>query len=111
MKRQAATARPDLRRQRHLLWTGMHHVCDLGDGALEGEVKRLAGAGGEPGPMAELLAHLAEFDARRLYAGAGYGSLFTYCCGALRLSEPEAKALVEAARALRRSATSIVTVC
>jgi hypothetical protein len=87
----------------------MHQVCDLGDGALEAAVKRLAG--NEPPTMAELLAHQAEFDARRLYAAAGYASLFTYCCGALRLDEPDAKSLVEAARALRRSAVSIVTVC
>lgn len=88
----------------------MHHICDLGDGALEAEVRRLALLGG-PRATDELLAHLAEFDARRLYAGAGYASLFTYCCGALRVSEPDAMGLVEAARALRRSAASIVTVC
>jgi hypothetical protein len=89
----------------------MHHICDLGDSALEAEVKRLARGGALPRATDELLAHLAEFDARRLYAGAGYDSLFTYCCGALRRAEPEAKRLVEAARALRRSAASIVTVC
>jgi hypothetical protein len=32
------------------------------------------------------IAHLMEFDARRLYLGKGYGSLFAYCIEVLRLS-------------------------
>jgi hypothetical protein len=89
----------------------MHHICDLGDSALEAEVRRLSRTALEAHTRDELVAHLAELDARRLYARAEYASLFAYCCGALRLPEPEAKALVEAARALRRHAASIVTVC
>ena len=50
----------------------------------------------------ELVAHLAELDARRLYAGEGFGSLFSYCTGALRLSEHAAYNRIEAARASRR---------
>jgi len=49
-----------------------------------------------------LLAHLAELDARRLYLGAGFSSLFTYCCEILHLSEPAAYNRIEAARAARR---------
>jgi hypothetical protein len=57
---------------------------------------------GEREATASLVAHLAELDARRLYLGAGFSSLFTYCCGALHLSEPAAYNRIEAARAARR---------
>jgi hypothetical protein len=45
---------------------------------------------------------LAELDARRLYLGLGFSSLFTYCTEALRLSEHGAYNRIEAARAARR---------
>src|SRR5438034_7481019 len=52
---------------------------------------------------AELVAHLAELDSRpALYAAQGYGSLFSYCTQALRLSEDAACSRIEAARACRR---------
>src|SRR5438034_6682073 len=52
---------------------------------------------------AELVAHLAELDGRpSLYAAQGYGSLFSYCTQALRLSEDAACSRIEAARACRR---------
>ena len=51
---------------------------------------------------ANLVAHLAELDARRLYLGAGFPSLFTYCCGSLGLSEHETYNRIEAARVGRR---------
>jgi hypothetical protein len=51
---------------------------------------------------ADLVAHLAEFDARRLYLPAGFASMFTYCCAVLHLSESEAYNRIEAARAMRR---------
>jgi hypothetical protein len=52
---------------------------------------------------AELVAHLAALDSRpALYAAQGYGSLFTYCTQALRLSEDAACNRIEAARACRR---------
>jgi hypothetical protein len=50
---------------------------------------------------AQLVAHLAELDARRLYLGAGKSSLFTYCRDVLGLSEDAAYNRVEAARASR----------
>jgi len=50
----------------------------------------------------ELVAHLGELDARRLYLGEGFGSLFSYCTGALRLAEHAAYNRIEAARASRR---------
>src|SRR6185295_6279883 len=52
---------------------------------------------------AELVAHLAALDGRpALYAAQGYGSLFSYCTQALRLSEDAACNRIEAARACRR---------
>ena len=51
---------------------------------------------------ARVIALLMEIDARRLYLGAGFSSLFTYCTGALRLSEHAAYGRIEAARAARR---------
>jgi hypothetical protein len=50
----------------------------------------------------ELVAALAEVDARRLYLGEGCSSLFTYCVQVLRLSEHAAYGRIEAARAARR---------
>ncbi|HVP15561.1 MAG TPA: hypothetical protein VMS88_08445, partial [Terriglobales bacterium] len=43
----------------------------------------------ERATAAELLAHLAEFDERRLYLPAGYPSVYAYCVGDLRFSEDE----------------------
>lgn len=51
---------------------------------------------------ATLLAHIAEFDARRLYAPAGYSSMHGYCMGVLRLSEGSAFKRIRAARLSRR---------
>jgi 5-methylcytosine-specific restriction endonuclease McrA len=51
---------------------------------------------------AELLAHLAEVDARRLYLPAAYPSMYAWCVGVLRLSEESAFKRIHAARAARR---------
>ncbi len=60
-------------------------------------------AGKEREASVELVAHLAALDSRpALYAAQGYGSLFTYCTQALRLSEDAACNRIEAARACRR---------
>ena len=56
----------------------------------------------ERNATAALVAALAEFDARRLYLGAGCSSLFTYCTRVLRLSESAAYVRIEAARLARR---------
>jgi hypothetical protein len=50
---------------------------------------------------AMLLAHIAEVDARRAYAGAGYSSLFAYCVEELRFSEDASYKRIQAARAAR----------
>jgi hypothetical protein len=72
----------------------------LSDDDLMARVKCLARD--EREATAGLVAHLAELDARRLYLGAGFSSLFTYCCEVLHLSEPAAYNRIEAARAARR---------
>jgi len=51
---------------------------------------------------AELLAHLAEVDARKLYLPAGYPSMYLYCVHELRLCEQAAFKRIRAARAARR---------
>ena len=51
---------------------------------------------------AALLAHVAEVDARRLYAPAGYSSMHAYCVEDLKLSEDAASKRIQAARAARR---------
>ena len=51
---------------------------------------------------AELVGHLAALELRpSLYADQGYGSLFDYCTGALRLSEDAACSRIRAARTCR----------
>lgn len=72
----------------------------LTDPELLSEVKHFAHC--EREATAQLVAHLAELDSRRLYLAAGFSSLFTYCCDVLGLSESEAYNRIEAARAARR---------
>jgi hypothetical protein len=76
---------------------------DLSDAELLAKVKRLAE--GERHATAQLIASLAELDARRLYLGEGCSSLFTYCTQVLHLSEHAAYGRIEAARATRRFPT------
>lgn len=52
--------------------------------------------------LAQLVAHLGEIDARRLYARFATSSLFDYCVRELRFSESEAFLRIRAARAARR---------
>jgi hypothetical protein len=52
--------------------------------------------------MAELLAHLAEVDERRLYAPLGFSSLFAYCLEAHGFSETAAGRRIAAARVARK---------
>ena len=51
---------------------------------------------------ADLLDHMAEVDARRLYAREASSSMFTYCTDVLHLSKAEAYLRICAARASRR---------
>jgi hypothetical protein len=51
---------------------------------------------------AAMLEHIAEVDARRLYAREGWTSMFLYCVEVLRLSEGATSKRVRAARLARR---------
>ena len=51
---------------------------------------------------ANLLAHMAEVDSRRLYLPRGHSSMFTYCVQELHLSEDAAYKRIQAARAARQ---------
>ena len=72
----------------------------LSDADLVAEVLRLVRSA--RATTVSLVAHLAELDARRLYLGAGFSSLFTYRTAVLGLSESETYNRIEAARAARR---------
>jgi hypothetical protein len=50
---------------------------------------------------ADLIAHIAEVDARRLWAREAVPSMFAYCVEVLHLSEPEAGLRIHVARATR----------
>jgi hypothetical protein len=76
------------------------HASSLTDSQLLTEIPRLAR--GEREATVALIAHLAEFDARRLFEGEGFSSTFKYCLEVLRLSEDAAFNRIEAARAARR---------
>ena len=91
----------------------------LPDDALIAEVKVLAER--ERRSTADLIACLAEVDARKLYRGEGCSSLYVYCTRVLHLSEHAAYGRIEAARAVRRfpgivellvtGAMNLTTVC
>jgi hypothetical protein len=51
---------------------------------------------------AELVAHIGEVDARRLYAREAFSSMFAYCTEALHLSGAEAYLRIAVARASRQ---------
>src|SRR5262245_8683994 len=74
----------------------------LDDGRLATKLKDLAGT--ERQATVALIVHLAEFDRRQLYRGAGFSSLFGYCVEVLRLSEDAASNRIAAARMARRYA-------
>ena len=75
-------------------------AATLSDAELLAAVKSLAA--NERHATAQLVAHLAEMDARRLYLAEGGSSLFTYCTEILHLSEHAAYGRIEAARAARK---------
>jgi hypothetical protein len=81
------------------------HASRLDDQQLTTELGRLAGC--EREFTAALVAHLAEFDARRLYEGEGFPSIFKYCTTVLKLSEDSAYSRIQAARAACRFPTIV----
>jgi hypothetical protein len=76
-------------------------AAGLSDRELLAHLELLAGK--ERESLVDLVAHLAALDSRpALYAAHGYGSLFSYCTQALRLSEDAACNRIDAARTCRR---------
>ena len=75
------------------------HASHLGNAQLTAELSRLAHC--EREATAALIVHLAEFDARRLFEGAGYSSVFKYGMAVLHLSEDALYNRIRAARAAR----------
>ena len=69
-------------------------ACSLSNRDLLAEVERAAKC--ERQATAHLIALLMEVDSRKLYAGQGYSSLFTYCVQRLHVSEHAAYLRIEA---------------
>ena len=76
-----------------------YSLTHLSDEVLRKELSKKAANENEA--TAELIAHIAEFDARKLYLPAAYPSMLAYCMGVLRLSEDAAKKRIQVARASR----------
>jgi hypothetical protein len=68
--------------------------------ALLGALSTLVGSGRRL--LAELVAHLAEVEERRLHLDLGHGSMFAYCTGRLGFSEDEAYRRIEVSRLARQ---------
>jgi hypothetical protein len=68
---------------------------NLSDRDLLAEVERAVEC--ERAANARVIALLMEVDSRKLYAGQGFASLFTYCVQVLHLSEHAAYLRIEAA--------------
>jgi hypothetical protein len=75
-------------------------AADLSDEALRARVKALAHHSREV--TVELIAHLGELAARKLFCSEGAGSLFRYCTEVLRFSEAAAYNRIKAAKAARK---------
>src|SRR5262245_27775385 len=72
----------------------------VSDGELLRRIERLAAQ--SRATETDLIAHIGEADARRLYAHRAFPSMFAYCTQALHLSEAEAFRRITVARAARR---------
>ena len=77
-----------------------YDLTHLRDDALLRDLDALAAQ--DRTTTANLLAHIAEIDARRLYAPAGYSSMHAYCVEKLRLSDDSAWKRLQVARPARR---------
>ena len=77
-----------------------HAVSQLSDSALLHELEAVVAR--DRVTTAEMLALIAEVDARKLYLPAAYSSMFAYCVGELRLSDDAAAKRIQVARATRR---------
>jgi hypothetical protein len=77
-----------------------HSPSRLSDDELIAAMKRLACC--ERRDLASLIAHIGEFDGRKLYLKLGYSSTYTYCREVLKLSQDEAYRRIEVARHARK---------
>ena len=77
-----------------------YSLSHLSDQALGRDLATLVAR--ERATTADVVAHIAEFDARKLYLPAAYPSMFAYCVGELRLSEDATSKRIQAVRAVRR---------
>jgi hypothetical protein len=77
-----------------------YSLTHLSDGAVLSNLTALVAR--DRANTAELLAHLAEVDARKLYLPAGYSSMHAYCIDGLHLSEDMTWKRIQAARAGRQ---------
>ncbi|HEY5376442.1 MAG TPA: HNH endonuclease signature motif containing protein [Polyangiaceae bacterium] len=77
-----------------------YRLVGLGDDQLLAALPVLVQRGNEN--TADVLAHLAELDERKLYLDLGYASLFAYCIELLGLCESAAGRRTTAARVCRR---------
>lgn len=77
-----------------------HALSHLSDGVLLRALTALVVR--DRANMSELLTHIAEVDARKLYLPAAYPSMYMYCVHELHLSEDEAFKRITAARTARR---------
>src|SRR5262245_31617090 len=59
-------------------------------------------ASNEKNAIADVVAHIAEYDARRLHAPAGYPSMHAYCVRKLNISEGAAWRRIHVARKARQ---------
>jgi 5-methylcytosine-specific restriction endonuclease McrA len=75
-------------------------LSHLADGALLASLDSVLAR--DRTTTAELLAHLAEIDGRRLYVPMGYPTMYAYCVGRLGFSEDVAFVRIRVARAGRR---------
>ena len=75
-------------------------IQSLSDGALLQSLNRVVADARRV--EAEVVAHIAEVDKRRLYEGQACSSMFAYCTEVLHLSESEAYLRISVARAARR---------
>ncbi|MET0410159.1 MAG: hypothetical protein ABW217_02635 [Polyangiaceae bacterium] len=77
-----------------------YDLDQLSDDVLLTSIKRLTGTANEL--TAQLLAHLAEVEARGIHRNMACASLYTYCVYELRMSEDEAQRRCRAARVCRQ---------
>ena len=73
-----------------------YELTHLGDAVLARDLAAVVSQ--ERTATAAVLAHLAEFDARRLYLPAAHPSMHSYCVRELGLSEDAALKRIQAAR-------------